>query len=120
MMRRTWCLLLGLALAAGVAAGSAAAQTARFPDKPIKMLVGFTAGGGTDVVARILALKMSEALGQSVVVENRIGASGLIAGEMVAKSAPDGYTLMTGTQTNLAVAPVLYRKDSLNPARDFA
>ena len=96
------------------------AQTGRYPDKPIKMVVGFTAGGGTYVVARILSLKMSETLGQSVVVENRVGASGLIAGEMVAKSAPDGYTLMTGTQTNLAVAPVLYRKDTLNPARDFA
>src|SRR5262245_42612635 len=107
MMRRTWCLLLRLALAAGVAAGSAAAQTARFPDKPIKMLVGFSAGGGTDVVARILALKMSESLGQTVVVENRPGASGMIAVEAVTKSPPDGYTLMMGTQTTFAVAPTL-------------
>ena len=63
------------------------------------MLVGFGAGGGTDVVARIMAQKMSEILGQSVVVENRTGASGLIATEDVAKSPPDGYTLMMGSQT---------------------
>jgi tripartite-type tricarboxylate transporter receptor subunit TctC len=119
-MRRTRCILLGLVLATCVAAGSASAQTAKFPDKPIKMLVGFSAGGGTDVVARILALKMSESLGQTVVVENRPGASGMIAGEVVAKSAADGYTLMMGSQTTLAVAPTLYKKDSLDPARDFA
>jgi tripartite-type tricarboxylate transporter receptor subunit TctC len=119
-MRRTCCVLLGLVLATCVAAGSAGAQTAKFPDKPIKMLVGFSAGGGTDVVARILALKMSESLGQTVVVENRPGASGMIAGEVVAKSAADGYTLMMGSQTTFAVAPTLYKKDSLDPARDFA
>jgi tripartite-type tricarboxylate transporter receptor subunit TctC len=96
------------------------AQTANYPDKPIKMLVGFSAGGGTDVVARILAQKMSEGLGQTVVVENRPGASGMIAGEAVAKSAPDGYTLMMGSQTTFAVAPTLYRKTSFDPARDFA
>jgi tripartite-type tricarboxylate transporter receptor subunit TctC len=111
--------LLGLALAAALPAGEAAAQGARYPDRPVKMLVGFSAGGGTDVVARILALKMSEGLGQTVVVENRSGASGLIAGEAVAKSAPDGYTLMMGTQTTFAVAPTLYRKVALDPARDF-
>ena len=80
-MGRTWCDLLGLVLATSLAAGSATAQTAKFPDKPIKILVGFSAGGGTDVVARILAQKMSESLGQTVVVENRPGASGMIAGE---------------------------------------
>ena len=119
-MGRTWCDLLGLVLATSLAAGSATAQTAKFPDKPIKILVGFSAGGGTDVVARILAQKMSESLGQTVVVENRPGASGMIAGELVAKSAADGYTLMMGSQTTYAVAPTLYKKESLDPARDFA
>ena len=118
IMTKNRIAIAGLALLATVTA--AVAQSGTYPDRPIKMVVGFTAGGGTDVVARILSLKLSEALGQSVVVENRIGASGLIAGEIVAKSPPDGYTLMIGTQTNLAVAPVLYRKDSLNPARDFS
>jgi tripartite-type tricarboxylate transporter receptor subunit TctC len=120
MMRRTWCVLLGLVLAAGFVAGPATAQPARYPDKPIKMLVGFSAGGGTDVVARILALKMSESIGQTVVVENRPGASGLIAAEIVAKAPADGYTLMMGSQTTLAVAPTLYKKETLDPARDFA
>jgi tripartite-type tricarboxylate transporter receptor subunit TctC len=113
-------IAVGLALAGSLFASLSRAQTANYPDKPIKMAVGFSAGGGTDVVARILAQKMSETLGQTVLVENRTGASGMIAGEMVAKSAPDGYTLMMGTQTTFAVAPTLYRKTSLDPARDFA
>jgi tripartite-type tricarboxylate transporter receptor subunit TctC len=119
MRRSALRVAIGFALAAGLATAGHA-QTARFPDKPIRMVVGFTAGGGTDVVARILAQKMSESLGQSVLVENRPGASGMIAGEMVAKSAPDGYTVMMGTQTTYAVAPTLYRKTTLDPARDFS
>src|SRR2546423_983720 len=88
--------VLTFILAAVLSSAPARAQT--FPDRPIKMLVGFSAGGGTDVVARILAQKMSETIGQSVVVENRSGASGLIAAEAVAKASPDGYTLMMGSQ----------------------
>jgi tripartite-type tricarboxylate transporter receptor subunit TctC len=109
---------LGLALGLQVANGSA--QTARYPDRPVKILVGFAAGGGTDVAARILAVKLTEALGQSVVVENRPGASGMIATEAVARSTADGYTLMMGSQTTLAVAPTLYRKYAIDAARDFA
>ena len=111
-------LLFGLALATVLPA--AADEAASYPDRPIKIFVGFSAGGGTDVAARILAQKLTEALGQSVVVENRPGASGMIAAETVAKSAADGYTLMMGTQTTLAVAPALYRKFSIDAARDFA
>jgi tripartite-type tricarboxylate transporter receptor subunit TctC len=84
------------------------------------MVVGFSAAGGTDVAARIVAPGLSDALGQAVVVENRPGASGLIAAEAVARSAPDGYTLMMGSQTTLAVAPALYRKFTLDAPRDFA
>ncbi len=112
-------IALGVALASGLVTASGA-QTAKYPEQPIKVVVGFTAGGGTDVVARILAQKMSESLGQTVLVENRTGASGMIAGEMVAKAPPDGYTLMMGTQTTFAVAPTLYKRTSLDPARDFA
>jgi len=90
-----------------------------YPDKPVKIFVGFAAGGGTDVAARILAQKLTETLGQSIVVENRPGASGMIAAETLAKSAADGYTLMMGSQTTLAVAPALYRKFSIDAARDF-
>jgi tripartite-type tricarboxylate transporter receptor subunit TctC len=111
--------LLAFALAMGLAVAEGGAQSARYPDKPIKMIVGFSAGGGTDVIARIVAQKMSETLGQSVLVENRPGASGMIAAEVVAKSAPDGYTLMMGSQTTFAVAPILYRKSSIDAARDF-
>jgi tripartite-type tricarboxylate transporter receptor subunit TctC len=112
---------LAFTLALTCAAGAVLAQVAGYPDRPIKLLVGFGAGGGTDIVARILAPKMSETLGQSVVVENRTGASGMIAAADVAKSPPDGYTLMLGTQTTFAVAPILYRKTvTLDPARDFA
>jgi tripartite-type tricarboxylate transporter receptor subunit TctC len=95
------------------------AQDAAYPDRPIKMLVGFGAGGSTDVAARIMAQKMSEILGQTILVENRTGASGMIAAEDVAKSPPDGYTLMMASQTVLAVAPKLYRKVTIDPIKDF-
>jgi tripartite-type tricarboxylate transporter receptor subunit TctC len=114
-------LALCVAFVSSCAAGPALAQTGDFPNRPIRMLVGFGAGGGTDIVARIVAQKMIESLGQSVVVENRTGASGLIAAEDVAKSAPDGYLLMMGSQTTLAVAPMLYRQTAtLDPAKEFA
>ncbi|HUD89455.1 MAG TPA: tripartite tricarboxylate transporter substrate binding protein [Xanthobacteraceae bacterium] len=110
----------GVALALGFAAGAAHAQNADYPNRPVKTLVGFAAGGSTDVAARIVAQKMSEILGQSVLVENRTGASGLIAAEDVAKSPPDGYTLLMASQTVLAVAPRLYRKVTVDPVKDFA
>jgi tripartite-type tricarboxylate transporter receptor subunit TctC len=119
-MRQSRQWLIAFALSACLPSIEAAAQSAKYPERPIKIVVGFSAGGGTDVVARMLAQKMTESLGQTVVVENRPGASGMIAGEAVAKSAADGYTLMMGSQTTFAVAPTLYKKVSLDPARDFA
>jgi tripartite-type tricarboxylate transporter receptor subunit TctC len=107
------------ALAFGLTQNLARAQDASFPNRPIKMLVGFGAGGSTDVAARIMAQKMSEILGQTILVENRTGASGLIAAEDVVKSPPDGYTLMMASQTVLAVAPRLYRKATIDPVKDF-
>jgi tripartite-type tricarboxylate transporter receptor subunit TctC len=112
--------LATIAVLALVAATAALGQTEDYPNRPIKMIVGFAAGGGTDVVARIMAQKMSEILRQTMVVENRTGASGMIAAQDVAKADPDGYTLMMGSQTTLAVAPHLYRKVTLNPEKDFA
>jgi tripartite-type tricarboxylate transporter receptor subunit TctC len=91
-----------------------------YPNRPIKTLVGFAAGGGTDVAARIAAQTMSEVLGQTILVENRTGASGLIAAQDLAKSDPDGYTLMMGSQTTCAVAPNLYHKVTVDPVKDFA
>jgi tripartite-type tricarboxylate transporter receptor subunit TctC len=112
-------ILFGVVLATGLAAFDGHAQSGTYPDRPVKMLVGFAAGGGTDVAARIMAQKLTDALGQSVVVENRPGASGMIAAEAVAKSPADGYTLMMGSQTTLAVAPALYRKFAIDAGKDF-
>jgi tripartite-type tricarboxylate transporter receptor subunit TctC len=106
-----------VALALGFATASRAQNT--FPARPMKMLVGFAAGGGTDVAARVVAQPMSEILGQTIVVEDRTGASGLIAAQDLAKSDPDGYTLMMGSQTTCAVAPALYHKVAVDPVKDF-
>jgi tripartite-type tricarboxylate transporter receptor subunit TctC len=91
-----------------------------YPNRPMKMLVGFAAGGGTDVAARVIAAPMSEILGQTIVVEDRPGASGLLAAQDLTKSDPDGYTMMMGSQTTNAVAPALYHKVTLDPAKDLA
>ncbi len=90
-----------------------------YPNKPVRMVVPFPAGGGVDVTARILAQRLSERVGQSFIVENRGGASGMIGTEFVAKAAPDGYTLLVGSQTTQAVVPAIY-KTNYNPLRDFA
>ena len=95
------------------------AHAQKYPDHPVKVVVGFAAGGGTDVAGRVIAQKLSDALGQSFVVENRTGASGLIASEQVAKSPADGYTIMVGSQTTLAVAPALYKKFQLDVVKDL-
>jgi tripartite-type tricarboxylate transporter receptor subunit TctC len=110
--------VLGIALGAGWFATPSHAQ-GKYPDRPVKVVVGFSAGGGTDVAARVIAQKLSEAMGQTFVVENRAGASGLIASEQVAKSPSDGYTIMVGSQTTLAVAPALYRKIQLDPVKEL-
>jgi tripartite-type tricarboxylate transporter receptor subunit TctC len=116
--RRLLVTVLGLGLGAGSFAAPGQAQ-GKYPDRPVKVVVGFSAGGGTDVAARVIAQKLSEAMGQTFVVENRAGASGLIASEQVAKSPPDGYTIMVGSQTTLAVAPALYRKIQLDPVKEL-
>jgi tripartite-type tricarboxylate transporter receptor subunit TctC len=113
-------VLFAGALIFAAAQNFARAQNSDFPNHPIKLVVGFGAGGSTDVAARIMAQKMSEVLGQSILVENRSGASGLLAAEDVIKSPPDGYTLMMASQTVLAVAPKLYRKATIDPVKDFA
>jgi tripartite-type tricarboxylate transporter receptor subunit TctC len=113
-------LRVAVTLALIVAPAVVRAQSSDYPNRPIKMLVGFAAGGGTDVAARVIAQKMSEILGQGVVVENRTGASGLIAAQDLTKSDPDGYTLMMGSQTTCAVAPALYHKVTVDPVKDFS
>src|ERR1019366_9626604 len=91
-----------------------------YPTKPIRIIVTGGAGGSTDAVARIVGDKLAGALGQSLVYDNRPGASGIIAAELAAKSAPDGYTMYVGTTGGLAINVNLYNKLPYDPARDFA
>ena len=90
-----------------------------YPSKPIRLIVGFAPGGGTDIVARALAPKMSEILGQSVIIENKSGAAGTIGADQVAKSTPDGYTLLVGHSNSNAIAPFVLTTVPYNPATDF-
>ncbi len=106
-------------LAALAAAGGALAQST-FPSRPVTIVVGFAPGGGTDTVARVMQKRLTEYLGQSVVVENRAGAGGSIAADYVSKANPDGHTVLLGTIAALAVAPHLNSKLPYNPLRDFA
>ena len=106
-------------VASAFAAGHSPAQQA-YPTKPIRMICPFPPGGTTDVVARLVAQKLTEAWGQQVVVDNRPGAGGIIGTEIVAKAAPDGYTVLLGSITTHAVNPALYKKLSFDPVKDFA
>jgi tripartite-type tricarboxylate transporter receptor subunit TctC len=90
-----------------------------YPTKSVRMVVGFSPGGGTDILARIVAQKLSDAWGQPVVVENRPGASATIGATVVAQAAPDGYTLSMGQLTPNAIAPALFAKLPYNAGRDF-
>ena len=116
MYKRT--LLLLAALAASLACTGARAQSA-FPDKPVRLVIGFPAGSATDIASRIVANKMSELLGQQVVVDNRPGASTSIAAVAVAKSPADGYTLFMAGNSN-AVTPSLQKSVPFDFFRDFS
>jgi len=109
-----------MAVALTLCVTSLLAPAQPFPSRPVRIIVGFPPGGGTDIVARTLSPRLSEALGQPVVIDNRGGASGLVATELAAKSAPDGYTLFMGTLGNLSVNPLLFPKIPFDVARDFA
>lgn len=99
------------------AALNATAQ--QFPAKPLRLIVPFPPGGSADVIARSLAQAMSQGLGQAVIVENRAGADGMIAGEAVMKAAPDGYTLLLATNTAFNAAPVMHKNVPYDPLTDF-
>ena len=114
--------LLAAAVAAGMAApwATAQAQTAAYPNKPVRIIVGFPAGTGPDIVARLLAQKLSEGWGNmGVIVDNKPGAGGLIAASEAARATPDGYTLMLGETGQLSIAPSSYTKLPYSPQKDF-
>ncbi len=104
---------------AALAAASSLASAQSWPARPVQIVVPYAAGGPVDLSARILAPKLQQALGQPVVVENRVGAGGNIAADHVAKSAPDGYTLVVGAIATHAINPALYPKLPYDPVRDF-
>ena len=103
-----------------LAAQAATAQPPPFPSRPLRLIVPNGAGGSTDFIARTLAGKLAETLGQQVIVDNRAGSGGIIGTEIVARAAPDGYTLLVGTVGNLAISPHLYRRLPYDAQRDFS
>src|SRR5216683_3043615 len=107
------CALAALAI-------SASAQAQVYPAKPIRMIVAYPPGGGTDIVGRMVAQKLSETLGQSVLVENRGGASGNIGTELAARAAPDGYTILMGNVAPNAINVSLFKDLPFDPVADFA
>ena len=112
-------LLIKALLSIALLAVTPAAFAQPYPAKPVRIVVPFAPGGGVDVTARILAQQLTQRAGQSFLVENRTGASGIIGVEYVARSTPDGYTLLVGSQTTQAVVPAMY-KVTYDTTRDFA
>ena len=106
-------------LAAVIACTAFAVGAQTYPTRPVKLIVGFEPGGNTDTVARIVAQKLSERLGQQIVVENKLGAAGTIGTGEAARAAPDGYTLTMGTTTTHAIAPAAFAKLPYDPVTDF-
>ncbi len=116
--------LVGIFLIAGYMSSLALAQNSNqvgaYPNKTIHLIVGFAPGGGTDIVARAIAPKLGEILGQTVIVENKSGAAGTIAADFIAKSPADGYNLLMGHSNSNAIAPFVLNKVPYNPATDFS
>ena len=110
--RTMLCALLTVASTANAQPG--------YPSKPIRLIVGFAPGGGTDILARALGQPLGELLGQQIIIDNRAGAGGIIATELGAKAAPDGYTLLVGSSAGFAINPNLMAKLPYDPVKDFA
>ena len=112
--------ILATVLMLGALAGAGAQAAPAYPDRPIRIEVGFPPGGAIDTIARTIAPKMAESLGQAVVVENRPGAGGIISAQSVARSSPDGYTLFMGTMGNFSITPALKKDLPYSVEKDFA
>jgi tripartite-type tricarboxylate transporter receptor subunit TctC len=112
-------ILAGIVVAFAFAGAGAKAED-KYPSKPVRIVVSFSAGGPTDTVARVMGAKMGDLLGQQFVVENKAGAGGNIGADLVAKAPPDGYTLLMATVSTHAINPGLYKSMPYDPVRDFA
>jgi tripartite-type tricarboxylate transporter receptor subunit TctC len=115
---RIWKILLGVA--AVMSGASVEAQAQAYPNRTITLVIPFAPGGSTSIVGRVIADKMSQLLGQSIVVDNRPGAGGTVGTKYVAKSDPDGYTILLGYTGTLAIGPSLYKDVGYDPRKDFA
>ena len=113
-------MLKALLVAGALLAGSLPASAQPYPNRPLRIVVPFPPGGGTDIGTRIVAQKLQEAWGQAVIVENKPGAAGIVGTELTAKSAPDGYTFMMGNIGTHAINVSLYKKLAYDPVREFA
>ena len=119
--RMRFSILVGAMLLCGIPASICAQPAAKdYPNKPIRFIVPFPPGGGTDIYARIIAPKLSEALRQQVVVDNRSGAGGALGAELAARAPADGYTIWIGQTSNLTIGPAMRTKNSYDPLKDFA
>ncbi len=111
---------LSAVIGAGAMAASLPVAAQNFPTKPLRMLVGFAPGGGTDTAARAVAAKLSDRMGQTVVIDNRPGAAGNIATELTVTAVPDGHTFLLGSISSFSINPSLYKKLSFDPLKDLA
>ncbi len=109
-----------VALAAAVCTMSGIASAQTYPGKPIRIVVGFAAGGPADVMARLVGQRMASLLGQSIVIDNRPGAGGTIGARAVAEADPDGYTLLLGNTSTLVIGPLIHKNVNYDPVRGFA
>jgi tripartite-type tricarboxylate transporter receptor subunit TctC len=116
---KTICRVALAALCLSVFARAPALAQAEYPNRPIRIVVGFTPGGGNDIIARVFGQKLSESLGQPVIIENKPGAGAILATEYVARSAPDGYTLLVGASGAMVINPAVYEKLNYETMRDF-
>ena len=119
LSRRESLVRAALFLAFAGAPASASAQPGAYPAKPVKLVIPYPPGGGTDITGRAMAQKLSEFLGQSVVIENKPGATGMIGAASVAKSAPDGYTVLFGAASEMAINASLFKNMTYDPRSDF-
>jgi tripartite-type tricarboxylate transporter receptor subunit TctC len=119
LSRRQSLLFTAFSLTSVAASTSVSAQHSAYPSKPIKLVIPYPPGGGTDITGRAMAQRLSDILGQSIVIENKPGATGMIGAASVAKSAPDGYTILFGAASEMAINASLFKNMSYDPRTDF-